>query len=161
MKISFECPTCHKPLEGESEWSGQKAQCPHCQQKFVIPELTSEEVPKTIIAPQTTHKKRSKWLYVFAGMIAIVCIELGVIYTISTKSCNVDRGENKQSSDMQLTKNKPIVKSTIKTGVPKQNGRTSTAKSDSDSNMQEQKNKPAVKSGIKTKITTSDKNIPA
>ena len=67
MKI--ECPVCHNALECESEWSGQKAQCPFCKNKFIINDI--------MLAPAASAG-RSKWIGVLSGAAAVLCVAAGL-----------------------------------------------------------------------------------
>lgn len=67
MKI--ECPICHKSLECDSGWCGQKAQCPFCGNKFVISE---------IMLKPAAPKGRSKSSWVWAAAAAVLCVAAGV-----------------------------------------------------------------------------------
>ena len=67
MKI--ECPVCHNALECESEWCGRKAQCPFCENCFVITETMLEPV---------ASKSKSKWRCAWLGAAAVFCLAAGV-----------------------------------------------------------------------------------
>ena len=68
MKI--ECPMCHKALECESQWCGQKAQCPYCKNKFIVTEIMLDPV---------ASRNKAKWRYAFLGAAAaVLCIAAGL-----------------------------------------------------------------------------------
>ena len=67
MKI--ECPVCRKVLECESEWCGQKAQCPFCKNKFVITE---------IMLNTPAAGGGSKWRCVWPVAAAVLCLAAGL-----------------------------------------------------------------------------------
>ena len=70
MKISMECPFCHKILVGKNDWRGKKAQCPCCKNAFIILDTSTEDNLKK--KSFCLRKQYWKWIYVSLCTIAII-----------------------------------------------------------------------------------------
>lgn len=81
--MEIRCPECHKVLACESQWCGQKAQCPYCGNKFVITEIMLE--------PAASAGK-SKWRFLRSAAAAVLCVAVGtglghLLFAPGGKSC--------------------------------------------------------------------------
>ena len=105
---------CHNTLEGESEWCGQKAQCPYCQHDFVIPEATPENGTPTAPEQPPTPKKRShKWLYISSATLFMLCLlaisSVVLAYVIPPKSTHPGaKGEQSANAEVMQKKQEVI-----------------------------------------------------
>lgn len=142
---------CHNVLEGESEWCGQKAQCPYCQQDFDIPEFTPKDDTTTAVEPPPPPKKHpTKWLYATVVTFFILCAVLAIFsvvlaYIIPPKSTH-PRAKSEPSANINAEQGKQQTKvdSNVK-NVPSP-AKTSTKTTNSKiSNNQPQVKKPAKK----------------
>ena len=71
MTITIKCPKCSNVIEVDSEWLGQRAQCPYCQEKFIIEDTSRASVIRSC----NSSVQRPKmlwvaliWLYVLFGI---------------------------------------------------------------------------------------------
>ena len=76
MQKLFECPVCHKELEVESEWSGQKTQCPYCENEILIPNFSDE-----IAEAESSSCKKDVSSRKIINIIQLLQALLGVIQT--------------------------------------------------------------------------------
>ena len=153
MKISFECPMCHNSLEGESEWCGQKAQCPYCQNEFVIPESTPDNnttAPLETPPPPPAQKRHRKRLYISLATFFMLCVlaisSVVLAYVIPPKSNKVGESTGKKFANINAARGKQQTKADNSAGdVPSQT-KTSTRNTISkSSNNQHQVKQPAKK----------------
>ena len=68
MSMTIKCPKCSNTIEVESEWAGQKAECPYCQARFIIP----EECKSSLAKPDNNVVRRPKMLW--AGLICLYAL---------------------------------------------------------------------------------------
>lgn len=98
--MQIECPICHKSLEAESKWSGQKAQCPYCKSVFYTPDVAVKNGGKKnnfLSLPRKGWWK--KWCWFALILVGVLAILFGVHYVswlsyigkVRTQKAQLDR----------------------------------------------------------------------